>query len=279
MKGLETMIKMKGGLENLGLDGLIHRMISWVDACCATISGTKPRFPSIRHLASLSRPSIHDIHGHPTVIIGPEIRALAHSLSISNDFANVLEDISYLTAFVEFPRHGSNMTQDSTYFDDQRASIEFRILTMSGEEDKQQGTAKAENIQEPCRLAALIYTNMVFRIVPPGVAIYTTLTSRLRTTLMQTDLMSCWGNLGETLLWVLFMGGAVALRGRIRAWFVSVLTIVCSKLRIQSWHDIKEILVKYLWSDRIWEEHCKNLWIEVEVEHRHCTYQTDLESV
>jgi hypothetical protein len=29
MKGLETMIKMKGGLDNLGLDGLIHRMISW----------------------------------------------------------------------------------------------------------------------------------------------------------------------------------------------------------------------------------------------------------
>lgn len=29
MKGLETMIKIKGGLVNLGLDGLIHRMISW----------------------------------------------------------------------------------------------------------------------------------------------------------------------------------------------------------------------------------------------------------
>lgn len=29
MKGLETMIKLKGGLQTLGLDGLIHRMISW----------------------------------------------------------------------------------------------------------------------------------------------------------------------------------------------------------------------------------------------------------
>jgi hypothetical protein len=29
MKGLEAMIKMRGGLGNLGLDGLIHRMISW----------------------------------------------------------------------------------------------------------------------------------------------------------------------------------------------------------------------------------------------------------
>jgi hypothetical protein len=29
MKGLESMIKLKGGLQSLGLDGLIHRMITW----------------------------------------------------------------------------------------------------------------------------------------------------------------------------------------------------------------------------------------------------------
>jgi hypothetical protein len=171
------------------------------------------------------------------------------------------------------------MTQDITYFDDQRASIEYRILVMPGEEDKQQGVAKAGNIQEPCRLAALIYTNMVFRTVQPSAAIHTALTSRLRTTLMQTDFMSCWGNLSEMLLWVLFMGGAVALQGRIRSWFVSVLTIACSHLKIQSWYDVKEILLKYLWSDRIWEERCKYLWIEVEVERRNYTSQTGLESI
>ena len=29
MKGLETMIKLKGGPQTLGLDGLIYRMILW----------------------------------------------------------------------------------------------------------------------------------------------------------------------------------------------------------------------------------------------------------
>lgn len=29
MKGLETMIKLKGGLQTLGLDGLLYRMILW----------------------------------------------------------------------------------------------------------------------------------------------------------------------------------------------------------------------------------------------------------
>jgi hypothetical protein len=163
------------------------------------------------------------------------------------------------------------MTQEITYFDDQRASTENRILTMAAEEDKPQGISNAENVQESCRLVALIYTNMVFRELQPGAAIHTTLTSRLRTSLMQTNLMSSWGNLSEALLWVLFIGGAVSLREPIRSWFVSVLTMVCTQLKIRSWHDIKQILVKYLWSDRIWEERCKNLWFEVEVENRSCT--------
>jgi hypothetical protein len=87
---------------------------------------------------------------------------------------------------------------------------------MPGQQDK------AKNVQEPCRLAALIYTNMVFRRIQPSAAIHTTLTSRLRTILIQNDLVSCWENLYEMLLWVLFIGGAVAVQKTIRSWFVSV---------------------------------------------------------
>ncbi|KIM95653.1 hypothetical protein OIDMADRAFT_148736 [Oidiodendron maius Zn] len=278
MNGLETMIKMKGGLANLGLDGLIHRMISWVDVCGATINHSKPRFPSIRNPhTSLSRPSIHNTHDRPIAVIGLEIKDLTHSLPISIDLANILEDMLRLTTFVEI-LHGSAMTQDCTYFDDQRASIEHRILAIPGEQDKEQGIAETKNIQESCRLAALIYTNMVFRELQPSAAIHTTLTSRLRNILIQTDLTSCWGNHWKMLLWVLFMGGAVALQNSTRSWFVSILAIACSQLKMQSWHDIKEILLKYLWSDRIWEGRCKYLWFEVEFEHRTYTSQRGLES-
>ena len=233
-----------------------------VDAAGATLSQSKPRFPPIRHLrTSIPWPSTIE---QPTIIIRPGIKALAHSLSISNDLANVLDAMSSLTAFMEVPRHGSTMTRDIAYFDDERASIEDRILAMAGEEDKPQGVSYTENVQEPCRLVALIYANMVFRELQPSSATHTTLISRLKTTLMQANLMSCWGILSEALLWVLFMGGAVAQRDSIRSWFVSVLTMVCTQLKIQSWHDIKEVLLKYLWCDRIWEERCKNLWLEVD---------------
>jgi hypothetical protein len=176
----------------------------------------------------------------------------------------------YLTTFVEVPHHHSTMTEGITCFDDQRASIEDRILKMAGEEEKSEGISSAESIQEPCRLTALIYTNMVFRELQPSAATHTILTCRLRTALVETHLVSCGGNLSETLLWVLFMGGAVALDELLRSWFVSVLSMVCTQLKVKSWHDIKYILVKYLWCDRIWDVRCQNLWSQIE-EHTSCT--------
>ena len=181
--------------------------------------------------------------------------------------------MAYLTAFVDATRPISHMAQDvtfrdTTYFNDQRASIEDRILTMAGDEDKRQGICKAQNVQEPCRLAALIYINMVFRELQPRAAIHTTLTSCLRAELMQMNLVSCSGNLGAALLWILFVGGAVAVEEPIRSWFVSTLTLICSQLELQSWYDTKGSLLRYLWSDRIWEERCKKLWFDVLDEQR-----------
>jgi hypothetical protein len=232
-----------------------------VDFAGATLAQSKPRFPLIRDpYTSIPRLSTCE---NPTVIIGSGIKALANSSSISKGLADVLEDMSYLTTFIKVPRQGS-IAKDITYFDDWRASIEYRILTMAGEEYKLQGNSRTLDIHEPCRLGALIYTNMVFRELQPGAAIHTTLTGRLRAELMQTNLISCWGNLRETLLWVLFIGGSVAVLEPIRLWFVSVLATVCCQMKILSWHDIRKVLVKYLWSDRIWEDRCKYLWFEVE---------------
>ena len=186
--------------------------------------------------------------------------------------------MSCLTAFLEPPRHHTTATQDIICFDDRRASIECRILEIPSEDGESRGTSTTHSIQEPCRLAALIYINMAFRELPPRAAIHTSLTSRLRAALRQTDLTSCWGTLSETLLWVLFMGGAVALQEPIGPWFLSALTMVCTRLKLQSWHSVREVLLKYLWSDRIWGERCETLWLRVENEQRNCSFYPSLES-
>lgn len=39
MKGLQMMLKLRGGLSNLGLNGLLERMLVWIDLNAAHLTG------------------------------------------------------------------------------------------------------------------------------------------------------------------------------------------------------------------------------------------------
>ena len=218
---------------------------------------TKPRFTPLRK----SLTSIPQLlfQGCPYIAVGPGIRTLANSSSISKDLVNVLEDMSYLTSFLELPGQSSTGTQQMRYFD-ALSLIEHRILSVPIGNDTQYGAIDGGNIDETCRLAALIYINIVFRELQPNSAVHATLTNRLRISLMQTDFKSCWGTLSEALLWVLFIGGSVAMQEPTKSWLMFTLENVCSHLKLQSWCNARDILSKYLWCDRIWEERCKSIW-------------------
>ena len=40
MKGLQMMLKLRGGLANLGLNGLLERMLVWIDLNACHLTGT-----------------------------------------------------------------------------------------------------------------------------------------------------------------------------------------------------------------------------------------------
>ena len=44
MEGLKQMVNQRGGLSNLGFDGLLERIILWNDANCAALVGGTPYF-------------------------------------------------------------------------------------------------------------------------------------------------------------------------------------------------------------------------------------------
>lgn len=227
----------------------------------ASLSQSEPRIPLMRNtLAALPKPSFWD---PPSAVIGPGIKSLAHS-SVSDDLVDILQDMSYLTAFLESFHSGSIVREESLlYFDDERSSIEFRILCLPSKKKKRHRDTEADNIEESCRMAAMIYIKTVFFRVEPTAPIHISLVDRLRIALMQTNLQFCWDNLSELLLWVLFIGATVAQRGSTRSWFLAMSKTVCSYLQKSSWHGVKEILSKYLWSDRILEDRCRHLWLEV----------------
>jgi hypothetical protein len=55
MSGLEKMVRMRGGLESLGLEGLLARMIAWLDFNHSKLHGTPLHFGKSAEVGS--RPS------------------------------------------------------------------------------------------------------------------------------------------------------------------------------------------------------------------------------
>jgi hypothetical protein len=218
---------------------------------------SKPRFPPLQKPLT-SIPQLL-FQGHSCITVGAGIRTLANSSSISQDLINILEDISYLTSFLALLRQSSTVSEQRRYFD-ALALIEQRISILPIEEATQHGAINVEPIDVTCRLTALIHINIVCRELHPNSAVHTTLTNRLRISLMQTNAMACWSNLSEALLWVLFIGSSVAMQEPTKSWLMSVLENACSHLQLRSWYNVRDILSKFLWCDRIWEPRCRSVW-------------------
>lgn len=60
--GLERMVRMRGGLANLGMDGLMERTILWIDSNASHYLGCEWMFDQKRHPTPLMHPAIDPTH-------------------------------------------------------------------------------------------------------------------------------------------------------------------------------------------------------------------------
>lgn len=65
MKGLSLMLKMRGGLGTLGLDGLLERMVVWIDLNAAFVCGLSKLFGNEEFptLVDIERPDPYHFAG------------------------------------------------------------------------------------------------------------------------------------------------------------------------------------------------------------------------
>lgn len=287
-EGLLQMIRIGGGLHNLGLDGLLqetaHRYgcctlkipadiadayyCRRVDHMVAFFRGATPRF-SVNATAPAATP--------PTIFTCPFTRSPKLSLAetgfkstvesshLTAEMVVVLEDMISLS-FTLDSYHGISISaQEFKSFTHRRAGMEERLQLLHTRPVSRIDVSSIGDMQECCRLAALIYTYNVFRVMPPASAVHKRLTDQLRLALTHTALASLWEEHIETLIWITIMAGAVATDAAVRHWYVSLICRICGQLRIESWRDCQQILRKFVCSERAWESLCKILWVEVVV--------------
>lgn len=118
---------------------------------------------------------------------------------------------------------------------------------------------------EVCRLGVQIYLQTLVFGFPSCRMFCTVLIRKLQSYVKHISSRTTGGEElpREMLLWLMFLGGIITQDRSTRSWFVSLLPHIAGQLRLHSWDDIKEVLVKFLWIETIHEQLCKDLWGEV----------------
>jgi hypothetical protein len=286
MSGLEKMIRLRGGVNQLGFDGLLTRLIHWVDAGNATLTNTPLRFPAFKpahvratidgfspaHVVCPARsPSTSFLYSEepwPNPSNSDEVS----SNFISQDVIFVFDEIKRLSEISEVkPRHCMNEDERRDLSDSlsiiERKSLSFSLTPASKRNQREQSpeTDAQDLISECCSLAALIYVHLSLRGVAISSVVIEQLSARLKSRLeLFRDPVAAWRAAPRILTWVLVTGAVASLGRDERSWFVPQLADLCQAYGLRHWEDLKEWLRSFLFLESGNEARIRKVWEEVE---------------
>lgn len=127
----------------------------------------------------------------------------------------------------------------------------------------EEGHEGPDRMYECTRLAARMYSLLVIFPVHHSTAPFGLHTSLLLKELSHFDAANISAQESKLFVWVLVMGAIMAVGTPDRFWFISALRPVASRLRLNSWEDMKALLVTFLWLDLTNDPDGRDVWDEV----------------
>ena len=117
-------------------------------------------------------------------------------------------------------------------------------------------------IFEVCRLAALIFSDMVLFPLPPSTGAREKLAHGLMRPLGCCRLLSSWERYPSLLLWATILGGIAVKEPQKRTWFMRQLSNAVIKQSVSAWPLVKEIVSKFLWLRVVCDKPAAAFWNE-----------------
>jgi hypothetical protein len=241
MDGIESMVKLRGGLKTIGLNHYLTHMVLWqvhqfdfranpltpsitrVDYLYAAITNTKPRFPT-----SLLFPKQAHFPQPPA---SPPLQPAFPACTISLDLEVILHQLRSASQFLADIE--TSMTDLDFYaFGIKRAIILDSILDLR----------ICTTVDQCCRDAVMLYVLTVLTSMNHGVC--RDLVAGLRRNLEELDLGMLWEEAPGLLFWMLLVGGGGAPSNADRAWFVEGLGTCLSRCE---WEEVVERLEGWPW--------------------------------
>ena len=221
--------------------------------------GTKPRFESSKRkkLVSHAKQFLKEGGTNPKPSDrAREIPGLAVCGGYRDDLVNVFQDLHNMTIVLQTV---SCFTVDQMVaFGNIRSCNEHRLLCLP-KRCPYHGTNDRQCVYEPNRLAALIYSNYVFRSFTPAFPLLVALKHSLtevfdRKEQAELDVASEDDILSGAVLWIYCMGAILALSDKEKDWFAVRIAKVIIAMGLDSWTDCDcQLKTRFLWTSRMSE--------------------------
>ncbi|PWY91207.1 hypothetical protein BO70DRAFT_392855 [Aspergillus heteromorphus CBS 117.55] len=264
LAGLRQMVGMRNTFADVPPD--VRFQISWTDIRVACMAGSKPIFPFIRY----ARPSQLTLIP-PNEDLAPIASRLIQLIEIPGMFGDAIPktiyDLAELTWYCEWikssPQYQDFDDETENYFNTEVISVEYSLHT---DRFTATGGVKDEATIEGCvRLACLLFHNTAIWGFYPDIApVFPKPITTLRVALENTILSGYFQLCRDVLVWILFTGACSARLMPERGFFVSQLIPVVREEGIQTWQELRALLLGFFYVDRCYLVQLRELWDEIQ---------------
>ncbi|KAL5327563.1 hypothetical protein ACEPPN_005263 [Leptodophora sp. 'Broadleaf-Isolate-01'] len=267
LSGLEKMVALRGGIDNLGLAGVLRRKILWGDLLNATISGREPRFsmtPTAAH------PATHfNTFVTPDRLIAPQnafdqVYPFSDgTCSCSTQFSTILSSLRSISTQSNLEGDLTGTLSDSIYL----AERHLLYLLRNNNEFPTFHSPTCSSLGAACFIAAQIYLYYTLRSFPFEVPVIQMFLQRLNDRLwdpMSGKVNAMWEGKEQMLIWVLSLGALASVGNEVtRKMFVTEMKRACDTLGVFGLEDFVAQLKGVVWRYPERDLNLVALWNEV----------------
>lgn len=273
---------MRGGLQSLGWDGVLHMFISWYLAPPLAERGThRKNCIDLRFRQDLlsSAMMASALRYEPTpfgLLIRGSLpysdlifRELGLSTELCNEIATSFQDMRYLTQTLN-SWDKSKTTLETMSFTNIRTNAVHRLLSCASQKPASEMTNLDYHV-ETCRLAALIYIKVALHTYSPLCGTIQILKSQLMNLIIQGE-ANCTIGVGarqqpRSITWTLFVGGMISINKEEEEWFAQRLAKGIRASGVETWLEMNDLLGQICWLDALNTTTCRNLWRRIKSIH------------
>jgi hypothetical protein len=223
---------------------------------------TRPHF-TLEYI-EIARTSTSQPIGNPNPVSGLNEARLKNDAVAENEIWSIFNTLRNLTIELESIQQGDTSSNLWVQFNSQRTFTEYLLVNMNTYESATNPAEGFCHIQESCRLACLLYMNVILRQLPPTSACVGKLTEFMRRSVEKTDLSLGWKDRSDLLWWALFLGLTASTSRSETLWFLSHSAVLAPSLEIFDWPSARSTLQRVAWPCRLLEAAHVIFWGQIQ---------------